>query len=143
MPRERRNNDIQRERRENEEQRIQPPFQNNHVRDDESYEIDEGELEDLEEQEHSISQFDDDSSHFLTKADYHYAIVLDHYEKNDYQQEMSMPEICQEIPQKSYGLRSGVKHVAQAKKIVKIVPAKQNLPLNQKQIVKEKRDEAR
>ena len=45
--RERRNNDIQRERRENEEQRIQPPFQNNHVRDDESYEIDEGELEDL------------------------------------------------------------------------------------------------
>ena len=40
-----------------------------------------------------------------------------------------MPEICQEIPQKSYGLRSGVKHVAQAKKIVKIVPPKQNMPL--------------
>ena len=69
LPRERRNNDIQRERRENEEQRIQPPFQNNHVRDDESYEIDEGDLDDLEEQEHSISQFDDDSSsHFLTKV---------------------------------------------------------------------------
>ena len=29
-------------------------------------------------------------------------------EENDYQ--MYMPEICQEIPQKSYGLRSGVKH---------------------------------
>ena len=67
------------------------------MRDDESYEIDEGELDDLEEQEHSISQFDDDSSsHFLTKADYHHAIVLDHYEENDCQ--MSMPKICQEIP---------------------------------------------
>ena len=48
LPRERRNNDIQRDRRENEEQRIQPPFQNNNVRDDASYEIDEGELDDLE-----------------------------------------------------------------------------------------------
>ena len=44
------------------------------MRYDESYEIDEGELDDLEEQEHNTSQFDDDSSsHFLTKADYHYA----------------------------------------------------------------------
>ena len=78
------------------------------MRDDESYEIDEGELDDWEEQEHSISQFDDDSSsHFLTKDDYHHAIVLDHYEENDYQ--MSMPEIFQEIPHKSYGLISGVK----------------------------------
>ena len=69
------------------------------MRDDESYEIDEGELDDLEEQEHNISQFDDDSSsHFLTKVDYHYATELDHYEENNYQ--MSMPEVCQEIPQK-------------------------------------------
>ena len=53
------------------------------MRDDESYEIDEGELDDLEEQEHKISQFDDDSSsHFLTKANYLYATVLDHYEEN-------------------------------------------------------------
>ena len=108
MPRERWNNDIQRDRQENEEQRIQPPFENNNVRDDE---IHEGEIDDLEEQEHTISEFDDDSSsHFLTKVDYHYATILDHYEENDYQ--MSMPEICQEIPQKSYGLRSGVKHAA-------------------------------
>ena len=49
LPRERRNNDIQRDRRENEEHRIQPPFKNNNVTDDESYEIDEGELDDLEE----------------------------------------------------------------------------------------------
>ena len=74
----------------------------------------------------------------MTKADYHHTIVLDHYEENYYQ--IYMPEIFQEIPQKSYGLRSGVKHAAQAKKIVKIVPPKQNMPLNQKQIVKEKRD---
>ena len=77
----------------------------------------------------------------MTKVDYHYATVLDHYEENDYQQEMSMPEICQEIPQKSYGLKSGVKHATQAKKIVKNGPLKQNLPLNQKQVEKEKRDE--
>ena len=45
---------------------------------------DEGELEDLEELEHNISQLDDDSSfHFLTKADYHYATILDHYEENN------------------------------------------------------------
>ena len=54
---------------------------------------------------------------------------------------MSMPEICQEIPQKSYGLRSGVKHAAQAKKMVKAHPIKQNVSSNQKQIVKEKKDE--
>ena len=40
FPRERRNNDIQRDRRESEEQSIQPPFQNNNVRGDESYEFD-------------------------------------------------------------------------------------------------------
>ena len=55
LPRERWNNDIERDRRENEEQRIQPPFQNNNVRDDASYEIDEGELDDLETEEHNIS----------------------------------------------------------------------------------------
>ena len=66
LPRERWNNDIQRDRRENEEKKIQPPFQNNNARNDESYEIDEGYLDDLEEHEHNISQFDDDSSsHFL------------------------------------------------------------------------------
>ena len=75
----------------------------------------------------------------MTKADYHHATVLDHYEENDYQ--MSMPEICQEIPQKSYGLKSGVKHAAQAKKIVKVHHPKQNMPSNQKKIIKEKRDE--
>ena len=54
---------------------------------------------------------------------------------------MSMPEVCQEITQKSYGLRSGVKHVAQAKKLVKSLPLKQNMSANQKQIVNERKDE--
>ena len=48
LPRERRNNDFQRERRDNENQRIQPPFQINLIRDDESSEIDEREVEELE-----------------------------------------------------------------------------------------------
>ena len=140
LPRERRNNDIQRDRWENEDQRIQPPFQNNNVRDDESYEIDEGELDDLEAEEHNISQFDDDSSsHLLIRSDYQYASEIDHYEGDDYQ--MSMPEVCQEIPQKSYGLKSGVKHAAQTKKLVKALPLKQNMSANQKQIVNERKDE--
>ena len=41
IPRERRNNDIQRERKENEDQRIQTPFQNNLLNE-------EGEVEDIE-----------------------------------------------------------------------------------------------
>ena len=111
------------------------------MRDDESYEIDEGELEDLEEQEHNISQFDDNTSfHFFTKVNYHYATMLDYYEENNFEQEMSMPEICQEVPQKSYGLRSRVKHAAQAKKVVKHVPFKQRLPLEKKQVVHENID---
>ena len=81
FPRERRNNDIQRERRENEEQKIQPPFQKNNLRGDESYEFDEGELDELEDEEQDISQFDDDApSHFVTRSDYQYATELDQYE---------------------------------------------------------------
>ena len=41
IPRERRNNDIQRERKESEDQRIQPPFQNNLLNE-------EGEIKDIE-----------------------------------------------------------------------------------------------
>ena len=41
IPKERRNNDIQRERKENEDQRIQPPFKNNLMNE-------EGEVEDIE-----------------------------------------------------------------------------------------------
>ena len=94
----------------------------------------------METEEHNISQFDDDaSSHFLTRSDYQYATELDQYEEHDYQ--MSMPEVCQEMPQKSYGLRSGVKHAAQTKKVVKAFPLKQNLPANPKQIVNQRKNE--
>ena len=53
---------------------------------------------------------------------------------------MTMPEVCQEIPQKSYGLRSGVKHAAQTKKVVKALPLKQNLPANPKPIINQRKD---
>ena len=100
LPRERRNNDIQREMRDNKDQRIQPPFQNNLIRYDESNEADEGEMEDLEEHEHDIDQFDDGFfSHFLTKDDYQYSKMVNYQEADDFEQETCMPDICQEISQ--------------------------------------------
>ena len=46
LPRERRNNDIQRERKDNENHRVQPPFQNNLLNEEE--EVEELEYEDLD-----------------------------------------------------------------------------------------------
>ena len=60
-----------RDRRNNEDQKIQPPLQNNLIQDDESNEIDEMEVEDFEP---DIDKLDDvSSSHFLTKSEYHFA----------------------------------------------------------------------
>jgi len=67
--RERINNDIQRERRDNEDQIIQPHFQNNLIGDDESYEVDEREVEDLDEHEHDIDQIDDGFSSVISPLD--------------------------------------------------------------------------
>jgi len=67
--RERINNDIQRERRDNEDQIIQPHFQNNLIGDDESYEVDEREVEDLDEHEHDIDQIDDGFSSVISRLD--------------------------------------------------------------------------
>ena len=67
--RERINNDIQRERRDNEDQIIQPHFQNNLIGDDESYEVDEREVEDLDEHEHVIDQIDDGFSSVISPLD--------------------------------------------------------------------------
>ena len=59
-----------RDRRNNEDNKIQPPFQNNLIQDDESYELYEMEVEYLEP---DIDQLDDvSSSQFLTKPEYHY-----------------------------------------------------------------------
>ena len=46
LPRERRNNDIQRERKDNEDQRVQPPFQNNLLNEEEG--VEDLEYEDLD-----------------------------------------------------------------------------------------------
>ena len=96
LPRERRNNDIQRERRDNEDQIIQPHFQNNLIGDDESYEVDEREVENLDEHEHDIDQFEDDFfSHFLTKSNYQYSNMVDYHEANNFEKETCMPYIYQ------------------------------------------------
>ena len=68
---------FSRDRRKNGDQKIQPPFQNNLIHDDESYEIDGMEVEDLEP---DIDQLDDLSSpRFLTKYEYHYAKMVDYH----------------------------------------------------------------
>ena len=66
MPRERRNNDIQRERRENEDQRIPPPLQNNVTN-----EVEESEDGKYEDSNKEINYFGDSLSEgFLTEHDY-------------------------------------------------------------------------
>ena len=68
-------------------------FQNNLLQ--ESYEIDEMEVEDLE---LDIDQLDDvSSSQFLTKFEYHYEKWVDYHGTNYFEQESFMLEICQEM----------------------------------------------
>ena len=135
----RRNNDIQREKRDNEDQSVQPPFQNNLIREDESYEVDEREVEDVEDLD--IDQFDDgSSSHFLTRFDYQYAKIANYHESNNFEQVTCMPKIYQEIQHKSHGLISGIKKATQGKKNARNVPAKQGLPSEQKQVIQGSRD---
>ena len=57
-------------------------------------------------------------------VDYH---EIDHFEQGSY-----MPEICQEMQQKSYGLRYGMKQTTRGKKNVKNIPTKQGLSLEKK-----------
>ena len=121
---------LRRDRKNNEDQKIHPPFQNNLIQDDESYEIDEVEVEDMEP---DIDQLDDvSSSHFLTRSDYHYAKMVDYHETYNFEKGSYMPEIYQEMQHTSYGLRSGIKHAAHGKKNARNVPAKQGLSLEKK-----------
>ena len=66
LPRERRNNDIQRERKENEDQRVQPPFQNNLLNEEE--EVEELEYEDLDQSTNHLEEESDEI--FLHKDQY-------------------------------------------------------------------------
>ena len=66
MPKERRNNGIQRERKDNEDQRVQPSFQNNLLNEEE--EIEELGYEDLDQ---NINHLEEESyESFLTKYQY-------------------------------------------------------------------------
>ena len=70
-------------RRNNEDKKIQPPFHNNMVQNDEYNEIIELEVEDLDP---NIEQLDDmPCSNFLTRYKYQYAKVSYYHEKYDFQ----------------------------------------------------------
>ena len=102
IPRERRNNDVQREKKENKDQRIQPLFQNNLLNE-------EGEVEDIEYEDldQNINHLEDELYEiYLTKDQYqNFELLEDFYSSSD--------DIYQTDPKKSYNLRSGVKQVVQ------------------------------
>ena len=84
-----------RDRKNNEDHKIQPPFQNKLICDDESYEIDEIEVEDLDT---DIDQLDDvPSSQFLTTPEYHYEKMVDYHERDNFEQVSYMADILQEM----------------------------------------------
>ena len=100
------------------------------IHDDESN-LEKMEIEDLE---NDIGQLDDVScSHFVTRSEYHYEKMDDHHETYNFEQDSYIPDICQEIQKKSYGLRSRIKQASQGKNNVKNILAKQGLYLEKKQ----------
>ena len=85
-----------RDKRNNKDQNIQPPFQNNMVKNDESNEIYDFDIEDLDP---NIYQLDDSlTSNFLTKFDYHYAKVSNYDEKYGFEQVSYIPYVFQVAP---------------------------------------------
>ena len=63
------------------------------MQDDESNEVDEMEVEDLDP---DIDQLDDmPSSNFIKKSKYHYAKVDDYHEKDNFEQVSYIPDIFQ------------------------------------------------
>ena len=102
-----------RDRRNSEDQKIQPPFQNDMVENDERNEIDDFDFKDLY---HNIDQLDDSpSSIFLTKFDYHYATIYNSDHKDGLEKGSCIPNVCQESPKKNYGLRPRTKQLPQDK----------------------------
>ena len=124
MPRERRNNDIQRERRENEDQKVPPPLQNN-VADEE--EVDEELL--FEETDQDMNHFGEVLSEgFVTEEEFLNAEIYDadmFKIENDIGLEKTAvtAAVHQNEPKKTINLRSGPKHVVQAQKKRATVPA--------------------
>ena len=70
---------------------------------------------------------------FLTKYEYQYAKMVDYHGIDYFEQESYMLEICQEMQQKSYGLKSWKKQATKGKKNVNNVPTKEGFPLEKKQ----------
>ena len=126
MPRERRNNDIQRERRENEDQRVPPPLQNN-VADEE--EVDEELL--FEETDQDMNHFGEGlSGGFVTEeeflnAEYYDADMFETEDDSGLENTDVIAAVCHNELKKTINLRSGPKQVVQAPKKKAIVPAKQ------------------
>ena len=121
MPRKRRINDIQWEMRENEDQRVPPPLQNN-VADEE--EVDEELL--FEETDQDMNHFGDGlSGGFVTEEDF---LNLEYYDTDIFETEDDLglantAAVHQNEPKKTINLRSGPKPVVQAQKKRATVPA--------------------
>ena len=98
LPRERRNNDIQRERKDNEDQRVQPPFQNNLLNEEE-------EVEELEYQD-----WDQNINH-LEEESYEIFLTKDQYQNSEFFDDFytSPADIYQTYPKNSYNLRYGAR----------------------------------
>ena len=105
---------MQRERKDNEDQRVQPHFQNNLL--NEEKEVEELEYEDLDQ---SIYNLEEESyENFLTKDQYQNSEIFDDFYT-------SPANIYQTDPKNSYNLRSGARKVAQIPKKKVVSPTKQ------------------
>ena len=92
------------------------------IHDDESNEIDEMEVEDLD---LDIDQLDDaPSSNFLNRSEYHYAKNVDYQEKDNFEQVSYILDIFQAIQQKTYCLGSRIKQASQDEQKTRNVPRK-------------------
>ena len=105
---------MQRERKDNEDQRVQPHFQNNLL--NEEKEVEELEYEDLDQSIYNLEEESYES--FLTKDQYQNSEIFhDFY--------TSPADIYQTDPKNSYNLRSGARKVAQIPKNKVVSPTKQ------------------
>ena len=137
MPRERRNNDIQRERRETEDQRVPPPLQNN-VADEE--EVDDEVI--FEDTVQDVNHFGEIlSGGFVTEEEFLNAKCYDAdmFETEDdlgLKMTVVTTDVYQNELKKTVNLRSGPKQVVQRPKKKVVVPTKQQSdPLSEKKQV--------
>ena len=114
FPRERMNNEIQREGKDIEDQRVQPPFQNNLLNEE-----DEVEVLEYEHLDQNINPKEESYEFFLTKVEYQ------NYEYFDDFSYTSPADIYQKDPKRYYNIISGAKQVVQIPKNKVSSPIKQ------------------